>query len=169
MTARLSLLVVALLVPACAGYRLGGSKPAHLAPVSLIHVEVVENRTLMPRAGAHATNSIVDALTRDGTYRPGAASNADAFLRTSLSRIEYRQARSARRDTLRSEELRMTVSLEWILVDASNPSRILDKGESSGRTVFFVDPNLQTARQSALPEALRRAAESLVARLADGF
>jgi hypothetical protein len=38
-----------------------------------------------------------------------------------------------------------------------------------GVSRFFVDSNLQTARNNALPDALRRAGEALVSRLADGF
>ena len=164
-----TLAFLALLASSCAGYRLGGSKPSRLASVHSIHVAMVDNSTQVPRAAAHATNALVDALTRDGTYRLATAATADAHLHATLSRIEYRQARSARRDTLRSEELRMTVTIEWSLLDASDPSRVLARDRSSGRTLFFVDPNLQTARQNALPDALQRAAESIVARLADGF
>ena len=169
MATRLLALLLGILSVSCSGYRLGGAKPAHLAEVGSIEVEMVDNQTQMPRAAAHATNAIVDALTRDGTYRVEYAGRADARLQTTLTRIDYRQARSSRRDTLRSEELRMRLTLEWILIDAANPARVLQRGRSTGQTLFFVDPNLQTARQNALADALKRASESLVARLADGF
>ena len=63
----------------------------------------------------------------------------------------------------------MVVSFNWVLFDADNPGKILDQGQSKGSTRFFVDPNLQTARQTALPDALKRASESVIARLANGF
>ena len=165
----LALTLSALGLHACEGYRLGGSKPAHLAAVREVHVAIVRNQTQVPRAAAHATNSIIDALTRDGTYRLATMERAEARLEAVLQTIDYRQARSTRTDTLRSEELEMTVTFRWTLLDAENPSRVLERGESKGTTRFFVDPNLQTARQTALIDALKRASESLVARLADGF
>jgi hypothetical protein len=63
----------------------------------------------------------------------------------------------------------MSVTLKWKVINADNPLEVLDSGTSTGRTTFFVDPNLQSAQQSSLHDALRRAATSLVARIADHF
>lgn len=153
----------------CSQYHVGGSKPVHLQSISRVEVSLVQNRTQVPRAAAHATNSLIDAITSDGTYRISGAEDADARLVTTLQRINYRQARSTRVDILRSEELEMEVHLVWTLVDARSPSRLLAKGKSIGKTRFFVDPNLQTARQMALIDALKRAADAVVTSLADGF
>jgi hypothetical protein len=169
MTLRAVLLLPLFLVAACSGYRLGASKPTPLAHVSVIQVEMVRNETQWPRAAAYATNAIADALARDGTYRLGSAGSADARLSTTLRTIRYQQVRSSPIDTLTSEELEMTAEFRWILCDASNPTRILDQGTTVGRSRFFVDPNLATARQTAISDAMKRAAESLVARLANGF
>lgn len=153
----------------CAGYQLGGAKPTHLAAVESIHVPLFENDTLQIRAESYATNSAVDALTRDGTYRIATADTADAVLEGRVSEIDYSQISSSREDTLSTEELSMEITIEWVLRDGSNPARILEKGKSSGETRFFAGGNLHVARTNALPDALRRAAESMVARLADGF
>ena len=153
----------------CAGYERGGAKPGHLAMVHQLNVEMVENDTQIPRAAALATNCLIDAITHDGTYRVSRIDTADARLLTTLQKVEYRQARSTREDILRSEELEMEVHLHWSLVDARNPAKILASGTSRGSTRFFVDPNLQTARQTALVDAVKRAAEGMVARFTEGF
>jgi hypothetical protein len=67
------------------------------------------------------------------------------------------------------EELNSSVSLTWTLRDSRNPTRILASGQSIGRSKFFVDSNLQTARNNALPDALERAGEALVSTLANGY
>ena len=161
--------LLATLLSGCTGYQLGGSQPSHLSDIQSIQVSVVRNQTQMPRAGAHATNAISNALIQDGTYRLGSASTADARLETTLTSIEYSQLRSTRFDALRSAEIEMTVEFEWSLVNASDPRHILETGRTIGTTSFFVVPNLQTARQNALPDALKRAADSMVGRLADSF
>lgn len=165
--------VLALLLPilfsSCTGYQLGGHQPTALANIKSIHIPIVRNETQVPRAGAQATAAIAEALLMDGTYQLGSASQADARLEASLEEIDYRQVRSSRKDSLRSEELAMTVVYTWSLVRADNPLQVLQRGRSQGTTTFFVDPNLQTARQTALPDALKRASESMVARIADGF
>ena len=108
----LAVALLAVLLSSCTGYQLGGSRPTHLASVRSIHVAIVENQTQIPRAAAHATNTLIDALTRDGTYRVAKVDHADTRLVAVLEKINYRQARSAREDILRSEELEMEVFLQ---------------------------------------------------------
>jgi len=166
----LAILFLPLLVlVSCAGYQMGGSKPARLAKVSRIQVPLFINDTQLTRADAYATNSAVDALTRDGTYQIGTADTADAVLDGVVEKIDYSQVSSSRTDTLRSEELSMEITIAWTLRDADNPANILAKGKSRGRTRFFAGGNLEIARTNALPDALRRASESMVTRIADGF
>ncbi|MBR9759837.1 hypothetical protein GYB43_05940 [bacterium] len=157
------------LLSSCAGYRIGSKKPKHLAAINSLYVPLVETRTLFPRSEALTTNIVVDAITRDGTYKIGTASKSDATLLLTLEEITYRQTSSDRRDTLRSEELNLEVKISWQLVDPKRPGKPLEEGSNSGRTRLFVDDNLQTARANALPDALQRAAQSIVSRIADGF
>jgi hypothetical protein len=160
---------ISLSCSSCAGYKWGDAKPKHLATVHNLNVAMVENNTQIPRAAALATNCLIDAITQDGTYRVSRIDTADARLLTTLEKIEHRQARSTREDILRSEELEMEAHLSWSLVDARNPARVLASGTSRGSTRFFVDPNLQTARQTALVDAIKRATEGVVARFSEGF
>lgn len=153
----------------CAGYQLGGVKPASLAQVHRIAVPMFANDTLHPRAEALATSAVTDAFVKDGTYKIGTVSDADAILEGRLKRIEYAALRSARLDTLLPEELNNRVEISWILRDAKDPTKVLASGSSRGESQFFVDSNLQTARNNALPDALERASESLVSRLANGL
>lgn len=162
-------MMVAWSLSSCAGYRLGSDKPQALAHVSKIHVPIAKNATQTPRAAAFVTNNLVDALLRDGTYRVGDAEDSQAVLNVELSEITYGSIRNARENRLRPVELAMMVQLRWTVVDAANPLKVLDSGTSQGRTTLFVDPNLQTARQTVLNDALQRASTSLVSRLADGF
>ncbi len=165
----LAIILIPLVLVSCAGYQMGGSKPSHLEHVKTITVPLFKNDTLLIRADSHATNSAVDALTRDGTYRVATASTADAVLEGRISEVDYSQVSSSRTDTLSSEELSMQITIAWILRDAKNPKLILQKGLSHGSTRFFARGNLHVARTNALPDALRRATESMTTQLADGF
>lgn len=162
-----SLLATALV--GCAGYQLDGAKPAAMSGVESISVEMFANDTLHPRAEVIATSAVNAAFIQDGTYRITSTTDADAVLEGRIEEIKYAQNRATRLDTLRPEELQNTVTLLWTLRDSSDPSRVLATGRSVGVSRFFVDSNLQTARNNALPDALRRAGDALVSRLADGF
>ena len=157
------------LLSSCAGYRFGGNKPSHLEAVNSIYLPLAKSRVIFPRVEAITTNSMADAIVKDGTYRLGTFNNADATLLITLNDLSYRQARSSSDDVLRSEELRLEVKVSFQLLDARRPGVVLEKGTGRGHTRLFVDDNLQTARDNALPDALQRATQDIIARLADGF
>ena len=163
------LLAPLLLLAACAGYHLGSAKPAALTHVKTIAVPMFANDTLHPKAETLATSAVANAFTNDGTYRIADSSQADAILEGSIKTISYDPLRGSRLNTLHPEELLTTITLEWTLKDAKNPIKILAKGSSSGSSQLFVDSNLQTARNNALPNAFERAGEALVSRLTTGF
>jgi hypothetical protein len=127
------------------------------------------NSTLHPRAEALATSAVANAIVQDGTYRISGLNKADAVLEGRLREIKYSTIRGTRLDTLYPEELSNTVTLSWTLRDARDPSKVLASGTSTGSSQLFVSANLQTARNNALPEALERAGEALVSRIANGY
>jgi len=165
-------LVIALfaaLLTCCAGYRLGGNKPDHLTSIQAINIPLAQSRVVFPRIEAITTNTAVDALVSDGTYRLSQADGADATLVLILEELNYRQVRSSSVDVLRSEELEIEVTVSYRLIDRNRPGVLLDEGRERGRSRLFVDDNLQTARVNALPDALDRATNSIIARLSDGI
>ena len=168
---RLALLLpfAALAASSCTGYQLGGAKPAVLRDVKNICVPMFHNDTLHPRAEALATSAVTDAIVLDGTYRITNFDKADAVLEGTVHTIDYMALRSTRLDTLRPDELQNTVTLTWKLTDAQDRTKVLASGLSTGSSRFFVDSNLQTSRNNALPDALERASTSLVSRISNGF
>ena len=165
----LTALIAGFLLASCAGYQLGGTKPAILSGVDSVAVPMFRNDTLHPRAEALATSAAADAFVQDGTYRLTSRGEADAVLEGIVHKIEYAQIRATRLDTLRPEELQNVVTLNWTLRDGADPNKVLATGTSVGSSRFFVDSNLQTSRNNALPDALQRATEAMVSRLADGY
>lgn len=127
------------------------------------------NDTQHPRAEALATSAMTDALTLDGTYKIRSAATADAVLVGKIKRIKYAAIRSSRLDSLLPEELSNSVIIIWNLKDARNPTKLLATGVAEGKSQLFVDSNLQTARNNALPDAFERAAESITSSLANGY
>lgn len=153
----------------CAGYQLGGQRPKPMEGVSLIAVPMFYNETQHPRAEALASSAVAHSLLQDGTYQLAAIGQADAILEGRVSRIEYATLRGSRLNPQLPEELTNTVTLKWKVRDARDPLKVLAVGSSEGKSQLFRDSNLQTARNNALDDALERAAETLVSRLANGF
>lgn len=161
--------LLCIVLGSCAGYRLGGVKPTSLAGIRKVSVPMFLNGSQHPRAESLATSSVSDAIVQDGTYRIAEGSEADAVLEGKLAGIGYSTLRSSRLDSLRAEELTNVVTIEWTLRDARDPTRVLASGVNQGTSSFFVDSNLQTARQNALADAMKRASVSLVSTLASGY
>lgn len=166
---KILLSLISLLLVSCAGYQLGGAKPPSLSGVKNITVPMFQNGTLHPRAGALATSAVAGAFVTDGTYRIASDGTADAVLEGKVSVIDYSTLRSSRFDSSLAEELVNTVRLDWRLLDAKDRTRVLATGSSEGTSSFYVDSNLQTARQNALPDAFERAGRTLVSKLALGY
>lgn len=158
-----------LVLCSCAGYQLGGIKPASLAKVETISVPMFSNATQHPRANAIATSAVTNAIVQEGSYRIATDAKADAVLVAEVSAIDYEAIRGTRLDSLFPEELANTVIINWTLKDARDPTKVLASGSSRGTSQLFVSSNLQTARNNALPEAFERAGEALVSTLANGF
>jgi hypothetical protein len=95
--------------------------------------------------------------------------HADAVLEGEVTSIDYSALRGSRLDALAAEELTNTVKISWRLKDARDPTKLLASGSSMGQSTFFVDSNLQTARQNALPVAFERAAQNLILRISSGY
>lgn len=163
------LVLLSVALSSCAGYQLGGSKPPSLASVERISVSMFENGTLHPRAEAIATSAITAAVVQNGAYQISDLSDADAILEGAVTSIDYSTLRGSRIDALAAEELTNTVRINWRLKDARDPTRLLASGTSTGQSTFFVDSNLQTARQNALPDAFERAAQNLILKLSSGY
>lgn len=164
-----SLVLLSVVLSSCAGYQLGGSKPPSLASVNRISVSMFENGTLHPRAEAIATSAVTAAVVQNGAYQISNSSDADAVLEGSIASIDYGTLRGSRIDSLAAEELTNTVRINWRLRDARDPTRLFASGTSVGQSTFFVDSNLQTARQNALPDAFERAAQNLILKLSSGY
>ena len=154
---------------ACTGYQAGAPRPAALAGIQRIAVPMFANDTQHPRAEAIATSAVANALLQEGAFRLASRDSADAVLEGKVSSIRYSPLRGTRLNPQLAEEFYNTITLTWTLRDAKNPTRILAAGTSEGTSQLFRDPNLQTARNNALDDALERAADALVSRISHGY
>lgn len=163
----LLLLLCSVLLPSCAGYKLGNQKPTELSSVSSIDVPLFENKTQEQRLATLVTNSMVDAITRDGTYQITTNSASDATLVGVIERISYSERRADRFDTLRASELNVRVHVKWELINSQN--QVLASGKDVGRSYFSTEANQQLSRNNSFPDAAMDVSEHIIQRLANGF
>lgn len=159
--------LLAFSLASCAGYQLGDRKPAKLDSVHSIDVSLFKNKTQEQRLASLITNSVIDEITRDGTYQIASSAASDATLHATIETISYRERRSDRFDTLRASEMYIKIEVEWKLTDSQNS--VLMSGTTNGESYFTVESNQQLSRNNAFPDAAKNAAEKIVQRIANGF
>lgn len=152
----------------CAGYKLGAVKPSALADIRTMAVPTFKNKTQEPRAAVLVTNAVIGQMQTDGTYQIETIDRADAVLKASIMEIKRRQLRGARTDVLKTNELEVTVVVEYVVEDLGTGSEI-DSGSVTGRTNIFLDPNFQLSERQAVQNAAEKLAISLTSRLSEGF
>jgi len=163
-----ALVITALLTCSC-GYQLGANKPAEMAGVKSIYIEIPKNYTQYPRLEAKLANHLTDALIQDTTYLVGSKSQADAVLSSSIREVDYTRIRAAVTDGLRPEELQMNVSVNWQVIENSS-GKMLKSGKAREDTRFFLtDQRLTTARDNAFPDALGRVSRKVVSQISNFF
>lgn len=160
----LLLLLSALLVllPSC-GYRLGGLRRANMKNLETFCVEVFENRTLYPSLSSQITTAVVDTLQRDGSYRLAPADDCDFKVSGIVDTVAASGLRTNAGDTYLSSEVGLTVHVNYTITNCRTGKVLLNASVQAQGSFFNDDTgNVQTARESALSYATRRAAELIV-------
>ncbi|MES2706481.1 MAG: LptE family protein [Verrucomicrobiota bacterium] len=168
LSGRLAVSAAVLLLNSCAGYHLGSDKPAKMEKITTLAVPTFKNLTLEPRSSVLVTNNVIRLFQTDGTYKIVDSQDADAVLHGTIQKFQRRQLRSARNNTLRTRELELRLFVAYTVNDPVSGST-LSRGNISGSTSVFLDPNFQLSERQAIDDASSRVAEELVSRLTEGW
>jgi outer membrane lipopolysaccharide assembly protein LptE/RlpB len=163
----LLLAAACVLLPACAGYQLGGQKPIRLREIRTLAVPAFDNLTLEPRVAVNATNAAIKAIQNHGTYEIVPRDQADAVLKASVRNVHRTQFRSDRTNILRSSQMQVTLDIQYSIEDRSG--RVLYTNFVNGETQMLIDPNLQLSETQALEDAAQRAAIKLADDICEGW
>ncbi len=148
------------------GYKLGGVKSAELVHVKSISVRMFQNDSLEPLAGILVTNAVTDQLQRDGTYRIGSPTGADARLEGRIVHIRLHSLQVNPDDTYTGTEIGLEITLQCKVID-NKTGKILADFTTDAEASYFnqASSNIQAARDHAISYAARQAAENVVIRL----
>lgn len=157
--------VAALSLVSC-GYHLGGLKPAAMKNMDTFCVNMFTNNTVQPMVSVQFTTALTDTMQRDGTYQIAPSSKADFSISGSVSDLTRRSVRSDYRDSYLSREIELQLRVKYKVTDLKT-GKVIRSGTTTGRSSYFNDSEVsaQSAIDSALSYAARRAAESVVENL----
>ncbi len=163
----LPLALVLLALPGCAGYHLGGIKPARLASVERLAIPTFKNLTLEPRLGSLVTNAVIKQVQLNGGYKISNADQADATLNGTVTTVARSQFRSDPNNVLRTSQLAITLTVTYQIQDGSGV--LLHQGQASANSYVILDTNIQNSEAQALEDAAQRLAVTLASEITDGW
>lgn len=156
-----------LLLSGCAGYSLGGQKPAHLRHITKIAVPTFENLTLEPRLAVLVTNAVIKEMQNHGSYQIVPRNQADAVLVGSIRNIQRSQFRSDRNNILRTSQILATLSCSYTIKDAAGTT--IHNGSAAADSYIILDPNLQLSETQLLEDASQRLAITVANEVSEGW
>lgn len=158
--------LLACLLTACAGYRLGPTNGLEAGSRS-VRVVAFQNQTMQPRLSEAVVHALRRQLQQDGTYRLATGNDADVLLTGRLVRFERASISYVPQDlrTTRDEELRVVAQV--VARDLRSGTVLLDR-EVIGRVTVRVGANQTSAERQALPVLAADLASKTVPLLVDG-
>jgi hypothetical protein len=163
-----------LVLPGCAGYRIGSSKPSSMQDVRSVSVLTFQNKTLEPRMEVLFANALIKQLQQEGTYQITREEESDVVIHGTLERIDRAPARGLRSDFFQTTEFDLNVQVHIKVVERAS-GKVLISRSVTGNSSFFVSSTSPTTgdvnkdERQAIPLAAEDAAQKLVSYLADGW
>ncbi len=161
-------LVLAATLGGCAGYRVGDVKPKYLSAVHTIAVPTFSNHTYLPRIEALITGTVIKQLQQDGTFQITNEDKADAVLKGEIRSVVRAPLRSLRGNALATTEFNLTLIVHYTLTGRDGKV-LTGPADVGGTTSFFVDQDIATDQQQALPLAGEALAVNLTSQLSEGW
>ncbi len=157
-------LLPVLLLSGC-GYHLGGLRCKPLQNMDTFCVNMFANHTTQPKVAMQLTTALADNLQRDGSFRMASPSECDFKIDGTVTRIQRESLIADWRDSYVSTEIGLTVYVDYV-VTSGHDGKVLLRGSTHADSSYFNNSgNVQSAVDSALSYATRKAAENIVYRL----
>ncbi len=152
------------LLPGC-GYHLGGLRCNALKDMDTFCVNMFANHTTQPNVAMQMTTALADNLQRDGSFRMASPSDCDFKIDGTVTRIVRDSLRTDSQDSYISSEIGLVVHVSYVVTDCRDGKELMRGSTSAQGSYFNTTGNIQTARESALSYATRKAAQNIVYQL----
>lgn len=153
------LLIPALLLGGCAGYRWTSRVPEELRTVA---VPVFENRTKAAELGPIVTQFTLRELQREGTFAIRRVGDATIEVQGAIVKAERNPIAFARGYGMRAGEYRYHVTAEVSIINKDSGKILLDGRTYKAETTFMVQNDLLTGQRNAAQRIAAEIARQIV-------
>lgn len=162
-------LLAALALNACAGYRVGNVSGRDLQGVKSVYVPVVRNESLSPDIQVNTTNAIIRRFNSDGTLQVNQNASADSELDVTITNVRATASRSSTSDILVTAQYQLTIEATVTFVNRRLGQKIFENQSVTGSTTFFTQSDIQEGQRQALPLASQELANNIVKLVTEGW
>lgn len=159
-------LVLAVCLSGCAGYRLGPSN-GQAAGDRSVQVVPFANRTLEPRLGDAATSALRKELQREGTFRLGNDNYTDLVVTGEIIRYQRGEVSFLPVDVVTARDYKVDMTARVVARDRITGNVVLER-EITGSALMRVGADLPSVERQTLPLLAADLARQITAALADG-
>lgn len=159
--AAMSLLIIAG-AGSCGTYQLGSSLPSD---IKTVFIPVFTNETNEPLIENDVTREVISRIQREGALKVVPESEADAVLRVSLKRFDFRPIAYDNANRDRPNEYRMILSASFVLYRRSTGKVLVEHPSSQGETLVQIAGDMSTSKRQGLPDASKDLARDLTEKI----
>ncbi len=161
--------LLCVLLPGCAGYKLGPVQPHFMVGIHTIAVPTFRNETLIPRIEVLVADTVIRQIQEDGTYQVASSlDDADAVLEAEITQVLRRPSRTVINDVQATQEFDMTLVIHYKIIRRAT-GEVIDDKNATGTTTFFVSGDVNQDEIQAIPLAAQSAAQHMVTEIAEGW
>lgn len=162
----IALMVLALVVSGCAGYRLGPSNGATAGDRS-IQITPFANHTLEPRLSDALTSALRKEIQREGTYQLATRYSGDLIVSGEITHFERGEVSFLPVDVVTARDYKLSFTAHVVARNRITSKVVLDR-DLTGSTLMRVGNDLPSVERQALPLLAADLARQITAALADG-
>ena len=155
-----------LLLPGCAGYRLGSMLPDD---IKTVHVPTILNQSGEPLVENDVTRAIIGQIQRDGSLRIAREDEADSILVVTLRSYDIAPLSFTRATRTQANEYRITLAGSMMLLRPNRQDVIIEAPIVRGDTDFPFGGDMTSAKRQALPDAARDFARDVVRKVVEAW
>lgn len=144
------------------GYQLGGLINGDMKGLKTFDITMFENQTVYPNIAFQVTTAVGDTMQKDGTFRMVSPTKADFTVSGKVTHVQASSLMTNPDDSYLSTEIGLQVYVDYTIVDRKK-GEVVKSGTVNGSGSFYnTTGNVQSARENALSEAARAAAQNLL-------
>jgi hypothetical protein len=159
-------LLAALALTGCAGYKLGSMLPPE---IQTVNVPTFSNKTKEPLIEGPCTQAVIEEFQKDGSLRVVRSDQSDAILTVAVTSFDLNPLGYRRDIQNAANQYRLIITASLIMERRSDHKILAQNPRVKGEAVFDLTGDLTSAKSRILPLAAKDLAHQIVEKVVEAW